>query len=81
MTIVIANPCKIVGGLFSAFEFEMAPSLSVNFVSPVTSCVGFQEEEPQTAFPMSFTLASDIAASVLTGCETLLIQDTPCFSG
>ncbi len=34
--------------------FEMAPSVSVDFISLVTSCVGLREEL-QTAFPMSFT--------------------------
>ncbi len=41
--------------------------LLVNFISLVTSCVGLQEEEPQTAHPMSFTWASHIAASMLMG--------------
>ncbi len=49
----------------------MAPSVSVNFISLVTSCVGLQEEEPQTAPPMSFTWVSHIAASMLTECKTL----------
>ena len=31
--------------------FEVAPSMSVNFISIVTSCVGLKEEEPQTALP------------------------------
>ena len=34
-------------------RFEMAPS--VNFISLVTSCVRLRDEEPQMAFPMSFT--------------------------
>ena len=29
----------------------MAPSVPVNFISQVTSCVGLWEEEPQTALP------------------------------
>ncbi len=48
--------------------------MSVNLISLVTSCVGLQEEEeeeeeeePQTTLPMSFTWASHITASVLTG--------------
>ena len=44
------------------------PSWSVNFISQVTSCVRLREEEPQTAFPMSFTQVSHIATSLLTGC-------------
>ncbi len=51
-----------------AWYFEMAPSMSVNFISLVTSCVGLREEEPLTAHPMSFTWASHIATSMLTGC-------------
>ncbi len=39
--------------------------------SLVTSCAGLRELEPQTAYPMSFTWASHIAASALTGCSTL----------
>ena len=34
--------------------FEMAPSVPVNFISPVTSCVGPHEEEPQTNLPHVF---------------------------
>ena len=49
-------------------KFKMAPSVSVNFISLVTSCVWLQEEEPQTAHPMSCTWASHIAACMLTGC-------------
>ena len=45
----------------------MAPSVSVNFISPVTSGFGLREEEPQTALTMSFTWASHIATSVLLG--------------
>ena len=51
-------------------SFETAPSVSVNFTSLVT-CVRFRMEEPLTAYPMSITWASHIAASVLTGCSTL----------
>ena len=47
------------------FQIEMAPSVSVNFVSLVISC-----------FPMSFTWASYIAASVLMGHYTLPNQST-----
>ena len=36
------------------FLFEMAPSVSVNFMSLVTSYVRLLGEEPQTAFLMSF---------------------------
>ncbi len=43
------------------------PSRSLNFISLVISCFGLQEEGPQTAHLMSFTWASCIAASVLTG--------------
>ena len=46
--------------------FEMAPRVSVNFVSLFTSCVGLQEE-PHTAYSMSFTWVSHIVASMLTG--------------
>ena len=39
-------------------KFEMAPSVSVNLIS-VIFCAGRQKkEEPQTAYPMSFTWAS-----------------------
>ena len=47
---------------------DSSPSVSVTFISLVTSCAGLQQEEPQTAHLMSFTWASHIAASVLTGC-------------
>ena len=36
---------------YTGSPFEMASSASVNFISLVTSCVGLQEEEPQTALP------------------------------
>ncbi len=52
-------------------NFEMAPSVSWNFISLVTSCVRVREEEPQTAFPVSFTWASHIGAIVLMGSWTL----------
>ena len=46
---------------------EMAPSVSVDFISLVTSSVRlWEDEEPQTVFPISFTWASHIAAGVLT---------------
>ena len=48
--------------------FKMAPSVSVNFISFVTSYVGPQEEDPQKAHPMSFRWVSGIATSMLTGC-------------
>ena len=43
--------------------------VSVNFISLVTSESGVEllEEEPQTAYPFSFTWTSHIAASVLIG--------------
>ncbi len=39
--------------------------MTSDFISLVTSCVGLQEEEeePQIAYPVSFTWASHIAAS------------------
>ena len=40
---------------------------SVNFISLVTSCVGLEEVDTQIAHPMSLTLVSHIAASVLVG--------------
>ena len=46
-------------------QFEMTPSVSVNFISQVTSYVGLQEEEPQTTFLMSFTWALHVAAGML----------------
>ena len=48
-------------------NFEMVPNVSVNFISLVTSCLGLPGEKPETAHLMSFTWASYIAASVLTG--------------
>ena len=54
-----------------------APSVSGNFISPVTSCLVLQEEKQQTGHPMSFTWASHIAASVLTRRQTLPNQTTP----
>ena len=48
--------------------FEMALSESVNFISQVTFCVWLWTGEPHTAFPMSFTWSSHIAARVLMGC-------------
>ena len=47
---------------------EMAPSMSVNFISLVTSYVRLREEEPQTIFPMSITWVSHIADTMLMGC-------------
>ena len=57
----------------SYLKFEMAPSMFVNFISLVTSCIGLREEKPQTAFSMgmSFTWASHRAASVVKGHQTL----------
>ena len=46
---------------------EMARSVFVNFLSLVTTCVGLQEEDPQTTLPMSFTWGLHIAASMLMG--------------
>ena len=57
---------------------EMAPSMSVNFISLVTSRDVLREEEPQTAHPMSFTWVSHIVASVLTGHQTLPKQSFNC---
>ncbi len=37
----------------------MAPDVSRNFIS-LNTCVGLQEEEPQTAYPMSVTWASPV---------------------
>ena len=51
-------------GLDDCFH-KVTGNFSSNF--EVTSCVGLLEEEPQKAHPMSFTWASLIAASVLTG--------------
>ena len=50
-----------------ARSHHLSPSAPVNFISLVTSSVRLQEEEPQTAFPMSFTWASHIATNGLTG--------------
>ena len=47
---------------------EMAPRMTVNSISLVTSCVGFWEGKLQTAYNMSFTWASSITASTLIGC-------------
>ncbi len=67
---LMKNRCYLIGFMMNHIQlgrFGMAPSLSVNFISLVTSRVGLREEEPQKAHPMSFTWASLIAASVLTG--------------
>ena len=48
-------------------KFATNYSVSVNFISLVTSCVELRDEEPQTANPMHFTRASHIAASALAG--------------
>ncbi len=40
---------------------EMAPSMSVNFISLVTSCVGLREGEPQTA--LSYVIYMSISYS------------------
>ena len=68
----------------AACNIAMTPSMSVYFVSLFTSCVGLQEEEPQTACPMSFTWASHIAASMHYGmCNFYLInnsQPKECYS-
>ena len=42
-----------------------------NLISLVTSCVGLQEEEPQTPFPMSIIWVFHVAASMLMGLPTL----------
>ena len=60
----LGNVFKMLKHGFVTVEFGMAPSVSVNLVSLITSCVGLREEEPQTAHPMSFTWA----VSMLTGC-------------
>ena len=39
-----------------------------DFISLITSWVRLRMEEPQTDFPMSFTWASHIPASMLMGC-------------
>ncbi len=61
---------------FAVCEFHITSHLlcilkwllwTVNFILLVTWCVGFREEKPQTAPPMSFTWASHIAASMLPG--------------
>ena len=54
-------------GISHSHSFEMTPRVSVNFISLVTSYVRLREEEPQTAFPTSFTWTSHIAASVFMG--------------
>ena len=56
------------GPLSFLSKFEMTHSVSVNFTSRVTSCVGLHDEEPQTTLPMSFTWASRIAANMLMRC-------------
>ena len=49
-------------------SFGNGTFVSVVFMTFVDSCVGLQEEEePQTAHPISFTWVSDIAASVHYG--------------
>ncbi len=56
----------------------MAQRTSVNLIKShisLVTCVGLQEE-PQTAYPMSFTWASHIATSMLTGYSTLHNQST-----
>ena len=58
--IIILGRCSFYLG-----QFEMTPSVSVHFISLVT-CAGLREE-PQTAFPMSFTCAHHIATSMLIG--------------
>ena len=50
--------------------------LSVNFISLVTSCVRLREEEPRTAFLVSFTWVSHIATSMLVERQTLPSQST-----
>ena len=60
------HPTSVHWNLGFTWEFPTATSVSVNFASLVTSCVGLQEET-QTAYRMSLTWASHIAASLLTG--------------
>ena len=43
--------------------FEMEPSVSVNFISGVTSCAWLWEEEPQTACPLHGRLIYLLACS------------------
>ena len=57
--------------VFAYCTLEMAPSVSVNFISLATCCVRLREEEPQTAYSVSFTWAFHIAACVFTGLQTL----------
>ena len=51
-------------------QFEMAPSVSENFISPGTYCVWLQEEEPQAAHPMPIIWASHKATSMKMGPQT-----------
>ena len=47
----------------------MIPSMSVNFISLVTVCVGLHEEEPESAQShVLYMGVSYIAAGMLTGC-------------
>ena len=62
----IMNPIPAVFSWNMAVLFEMAPTVSVNFISLVTPCVGLREE-PRTAYSMSFTWVSHISASMLMG--------------
>ena len=43
----------------SQIDFEVAPTVSVNFISLVISYLGFRVQEPQTAYPMTLTRPGD----------------------
>ena len=60
-------PRYVFQGALIMLSFCNGIPVSVIFISFVTSCLGPQEEEPQTAHPMSFTWASHIAASMYYG--------------
>ncbi len=58
---------SVIGLLRNILYHYVEHGLCFTFMSLVTSCVGLREQ-PQTAFPMSFTWASHVAAIMLTGC-------------
>ena len=62
----IHHSCKFQCNNKHIQHFWMASRVYKNFISPVTSCVGLQEE-PQTDYPRSITWVSYEADTMLTG--------------
>ena len=69
--------CAHLQSCLTPSNFEMAHRVSANIILLIISCHGLQEEEPQTAHPMSLTLTSHIADIVMTGCNIYVVNPLP----